>query len=481
MTANVSTATNATASNRGQVTGQLWVLVLVSAAQLLLQLDFSIVNVALPAIQHELGFTAAGLQWIVTGYAVTYGALLLLAGKLGDLFGHRSMLVLGLILFGLASLAGGLATGPVMLVIARLVQGAGASLVAPAALAALTGSYPGDGERAHALGVFQAATAGGATAGIVLGGVLVQFLGWRSVLLVNPPIIVVLVILILMRIPAQKVTSRTARLDVTGTVLVTAALAALVGGMSLGEQQGFAAPATIVLLTATAVLAIAFVAVQLRSSHPMLPRELFASRMRVGALVVVTMEFAIVVGYVYFISLYLQRVAGFSPLLTGISLVPATAIVMLTSMLLSRRLLQRLGVRTQLTVGLVFMAFGQATLSLLGPHSSYLLVVIPGLVLTAFGMGLSIPAAAFAANSEVPASLRGTAGGLFVTAQQAGAAIGLAVLATIAASVTGQGRNLSAGFDLAYLVAAGIALAAAVAALVIIPTAARARRIPASA
>lgn len=187
-------------------------------------------------------------------------------------------------------------------------------------------------------------------------------------------------------------------------------------------------------------------------------------------LVVVMIEFAIVVGYVYFISQYLQRVLHFTALITGVSLVPATLTVMLTSVLLSRRLLKRLGVRLQLAAGLVSVAVGQVLLSLLGPSSSYGLIVVPGLLLTAFGMGISIPAAAFAANSDVPAHLRGTAGGLFVTAQQSGAAVGLAVLATIAASTTRATGNLSSGYHASYLTCVALALIAAFAAVVIIPT-----------
>lgn len=446
-----------------------WVLALVCAAQLLLQLDFSIVNVALPAVQRDLGFSAATLQWIVTGYAVTYGSLLLAAGRLGDLFGHRRTLDVGLVAFAVASLAGGFAATPVMLVVARLVQGAGAALIAPAALATLTGTFTLDRERAHALGIFQAATAGGATAGIVLGGFLVQVLGWRSVLLVNPPIVAALLVLVRRHVPERRDADRDSRLGVAGALLATAMLAALVGGMSEGERLGLRAPAALGLLAAAAVLAVAFTAGQLRSVHPMVPRALFASRMRVGALVVTTVEFGIVVGYVYFISLYLQRTLRFSPILTGVSLVPATLTVMLTSMLVSGRWLRHLGVRLQLALGLLVVAGGQAALSLVAPHSPYALVVVPGLVLTAFGMGLSIPAAAFAANSGVSAPLRGSAGGLFVTAQQAGAAVGLAVLAALADATTRHSQSLTAGFDRAYLVSAGLAAADAALALALIP------------
>ncbi len=459
----------------GNQTLSRWVLPLVCIAQLLLQLDFSIVNVALPTMQTELGFSDASLQWVVTVYALAFGSLLLLGGRIGDILGHRRTVVIGLGLFALSSLSGGFATGPVMLVISRIVQGGGAALVAPSILAILVGAYVEDTARARALGIFQAATAAGATAGIVLGGVLVQFFGWRAVLLVNPPIIVVLILLMLWRLPATAPHPGNRRVDVAGALLITGSVSALVYGMNSGQENGFGAPLTIVVLATAVVLAVAFVVTELRVGQPMLPLQIFRDRARTGSLVVIALAGMVIVSYVYFTSLYLQRVMRLDALVTGIAMIPATATVMTVSILVSRRLLPRLGVRGMLALGLPVMAVGQLWLAQVPQNGNYAVNVLPGLVLTAAGMGLAIPAAAFAANSNVAPGLRGVAGGLFVTAQQVGAAVGLAALATIAAGRTAaEGGVLVDGYRLAYLVQACIAVLAAILALVIIPRVARA-------
>ena len=249
-------------------TARSWVLGLTAAAQFVLQLDFSIVNVALPTVQRELSFSASGLQWVVTGYALTYGALLLVAGRGGDQIGHRRAMLAGLTLFAISSLAGGLAVSAPMLVIARLVQGGSAALIAPAALALLVDAYQSPAARARALGIFQGSTAAGATAGIVLGGVLTEYLGWRSVLLVNPPVIAILVAIMLRRLPARDMdetrdsavgAGAARRLDVAGAGLITAAIAALIFGLSEGQSRGFGNPEAIATLAAAVVLGVAFV------------------------------------------------------------------------------------------------------------------------------------------------------------------------------------------------------------------------------
>jgi EmrB/QacA subfamily drug resistance transporter len=446
-----------------------WVLPLICSAQLLLQLDFSIVNVALPTMQAELGFTAAGLQWVVTGYALAFGSLLLLGGRIGDIVGHRRTMIIGLALFAVSSLSGGLAASPVMLVVSRIVQGGSAALVAPSALAILVGTYLSDTSRARALGIFQAATAGGATAGIVLGGVLVQFIGWRAVLLINPPVIVILIGLMLWRLPSVAPRAGNRQLDIGGAVLVTGSVAALVYAMNSGQENGFGSPITIVALALTVVLAVAFVFTEMRVKQPMLPLQIFQDRARRGSLIVIGLAGMVIVSYVYFTSLYLQSVLKLDALITGIAMIPATATVMTVSVLVSRRLLPRLGVRGMLALGLPLIAVGQLWLAQVTAHENYAAGVLPGLVLTAAGMGIAIPAAAFGANSGVTPALRGVAGGLFVMAQQVGAAVGLATLATIAAARTASsGASLLDGYRLAYLVQAGIAVIAAVLALVII-------------
>jgi MFS family permease len=409
------------------------------------------------------------LQWVVTGYALAYGSLLLFGGRVGDLVGHRRAMLAGLIVFALASLTGGLATGPVMLVVSRLVQGAGAALVAPAALAILTDTYTSAADRARALGIFQASVAGGATAGIVLGGVLVQYWGWRSVLLVNPPLIAVLVLLILLRLPVRAPSAAGKRVDVAGATLITASVTGLVLGMSEGEQYGFTSARALIPLAASVVLAIAFVVTERRSAEPMLPLAIFRDDARTASLVVILLLGAVVAGYVYFIALYLQQVLHLSALQTGLGLVPATLTVMFSSVVLSRRLLPRLGTRGMLVLALPITAAGQLWLSRISAGGTYGHDVLPGLFLTAGGMGLALPTASVAVTAGVAPQMRGVAGGLLVTAQQVGAAIGLAVLATVAAGWSkAPGHALVDGFRLSFLLGAAIALLAAALVLVLI-------------
>ena len=237
-----------------------------SAAQFVLQLDFSIVNVALATIQREFGVSAADLQWLVTGYALPFGALLLLGGRLGDLTGHRRQLIAGLTLFGVMSLLAGLAANSGVLIGARFAQGASAALVAPMTLAAITDLYPEGPGRARAMGIYQGATAAGASAGIVLGGILTSYIGWRAIFLVNPPVIVVLVAAMIRLLPADHrgrhgvgAGAARPRLDVAGAVLVTASVAALIFGLSQGQQHGFGAPLTLVSLVVAVALGVAFV------------------------------------------------------------------------------------------------------------------------------------------------------------------------------------------------------------------------------
>jgi EmrB/QacA subfamily drug resistance transporter len=466
-------------------------LFLVSAAQFVLQLDFSIVNVALATIQREFGVSAADLQWIVTGYALPFGALLLLGGRLGDLTGHRRLLVSGLGLFGVTSLLAGLAPDAGVLIAARFAQGASAAFVAPMALAAITDLFRDGPGRARALGVFQGATAAGASAGIVLGGILTEYAGWRAIFLVNPPVVVVLVGAMLRLLPRESGHGRQqparadtgsgrARLDVAGAVLVTASVGALIFGLSQGQQRGFAAPVTVAALAAAVVLAAAFVATERRVPAPMVPVRLLADPARRVALGAMFLVASVVVGYVYFVTLYMQKVLHFSALRAGLGLLPATLTVLVTSTWLARRLAARFGTRAVLAAGLVSIGLGQLWLTQLSASGSYAGNVLPGVVLTAFGMGLLFPTASVAATSGVEAGDRGLAGGLLAAAQQVGMAVGLAVLATVAAArtraVTGPAAAaLVSGYQLSYWVATGIVACALVAVLVLLRPGAAAR------
>jgi MFS family permease len=440
----------------------------VSAAQFTLQLDFSIVNVALATIQREFGVSAVDLQWIVTGYALPFGALLLLGGRLGDLTGHRRLLVGGLGLFGVTSLLAGLAPDSGVLIAARFAQGASAALVAPMALAAITDLFPDGPERARALGIFQGATAAGASAGIVLGGILTEYAGWRAIFLVNPPVIAVLAGAMLRLLPREPGRGRApgagqgpARLDVAGAALVTVSVAALIYGLSAGQQRGFTAPAAVAALAAAAVLAVAFVATERRVPVPMVPVRVLAGRPRRAALGAMFLVASVVVGYVYFVTLYMQKALHFSALRAGLGLLPATLTILVASTWLARRLVARFGTRAVLAAGLASVGLGQLWLTQLSASGSYAVNVLPGILLTAFGMGLMFPTIAVAVTAGVEPGDRGLAGGLLAAAQQVGMAMGLAVLATVAAArsraVTGPAAvALVAGYRLSFWVATGV-------------------------
>jgi EmrB/QacA subfamily drug resistance transporter len=437
-------------------------LALLCAAQFVLQLDFSIVNVALATIQRELHFSPADLQWVVTGYALTYGSLLLLGGRVGDLAGHRRLLLSGLALFGVFSLTAGLAWDPVALVVSRLLQGASAAFVAPSVLAMITDLYEQGAPRTRALGIFQGSTAAGATAGIVFGGILTEYVGWRAVFLVNPPIVVVLGLLMARFLPRTPGAAK-ARLDISGAVLITISLASLIFALSQGQQRGFSAPVTLVALTVAVVLGIGFVVVERIVPAPMVPFGVLRDAARRAALLAIFLVGAVLAGYVYFTALYLQRVLGFSALQTGLGLIPATVTAMLTSTFLTRRVLARIGIRPTLILGLASLACGQLWFTQVNAHGTYLVNILGGLMLTTFGFGLGFPAASVAITNGVVASERGLAGGLLVTAQQVGSAVGLAVLATAAAARSRAAHgSLVAGYRLSYLIAVGVVLLAGV-------------------
>jgi MFS family permease len=433
---------------------------LVVAAQFVLQLDFSIVNIALPTIRRELHFAPADLQWIVTGYALTFGSLLLFGGRVGDRAGHRRVLLAGLGAFGVTSLAAGLSQAPLMLIVSRFAQGASAAFVAPQALAIITDLFAEGPARTRALGIFQGATAAGASAGVVLGGVFTEFIGWRAVFLVNPPVIVALVIVIWRVLPAR--TGRAgARLDIAGAVLATVSIAFLIFGLSQGQQYGFTNAAALAALCGAVLGGVAFVISQKRARVPMVPLQVLADPARRAALAAMVLFGAVVVGYVYFTSMYNQDVLHFSPLDAGLAFIPATGTVMLTATQVTRRVLPRFGVRTILLAGLVITGLGQVWLHTISSTGSYQVNVLGGIMITAFGMGLVFPTASVAVTSGVGPGERGLAGGLFVTSQQVGQAIGLAALATIAAAQTsGHDGSLVAGYQAAFLMAIGISLIA---------------------
>ena len=440
-------------------------LIVVCAAQFVLQLDFSVVNVALPTIKSGLGFSDSDLQWTVTGYALTFGALLLFGGRAGDLFGQRKTLLFGLIVFGLGSVAGGLAPTPEALIAARFVQGAAGALVSPAALSSLTLLFPEGAGRIRALGIWQGATAAGGTAGIVLGGLLVELLGWRSVFIINVPIVIALVILVPRVIPRPASRQRVS-LHIGPSLLVTVAIALVIYALSNLEQHGPLDVLTIAPFLAGLVVAAGFVMTEVRSRDPLIPRDLLRSRQRRGALGVMLITGGVLAAYVYFVSLYLQTVLGLTPLLTGISLLPATLTIVVLSSFIARRVIARIGLKSTAIIGALLVAGGQTWFVSLSTTGDYLLNVLPALVLTAAGIGLLLPAVSIAATADVAASVQGAAASLLTTSQQVGAALGVATLATIAATRTSAGASAAGGYSTAFVVSA-LAMIVAVAVVIL--------------
>jgi EmrB/QacA subfamily drug resistance transporter len=427
--------------------------VVLCTAQFVLQLDFSIVNIALRTIQGELHFGAASLQWVVSGYALTFGSLLLLGGRLGDRLGRRRLLIWGLWLFGASSVACGLAQSPGMLVVARFVQGVGAAMMAPTILATLTSIYAEGHERTRALGIWTAATAAGGSTGIVLGGILTQYLGWRSIFLVNIPLIAILLVAtkrVLPDLPGD----RTEKLDILGAALVTFSLAFLIFGLTYGEQHGFGSTGSVASFALFVILGGAFIATELRVRVPMIAFSFFAVPVRRTSMIVMLIVGGTFASYAYFMALYLQRVLDFSEVQAAFALIPAPLTIFFGSALVTRRLIARWGIKLVMLGGLICMALGQLWFSRLSGSSDYWTSVLPPLVLNAFGGALIFPTVSIGITSNVPERDRGLAGGMVPTGQQVGSAIFLALLATIAASTTANQDSLIAGYRAAYLVAA---------------------------
>lgn len=462
------TSSDATTQQAGQniVSGQqgMGALLLLCMAQFMLVLDVAIVNVALPRVQIDLNFARGDLQLVVTAYALTFGGLLLLGGRITDLVGRRGVFMIGLALFTLASLTCGLAQSPAMLVAARSLQGVGGALLSPAALSLLITIFPEGKERNRALGVWSALAAGGGAAGLLLGGVLTDLASWRWVFLVNVPIGVIVLLASFQMLPASKGTSK-GHIDVAGAITVTLGLIALVYALSRGGQKGFGEGLVITLLIASIVLLTTFVAIELRSQEPLVPFRLFRLRTLTGANLGTLLLSAVILGVNYFLTLYFQQVQAYSPLITGLAFLPMTLVSVLASGI-AARLVSRIGARLLLLLGMLALAGGTALLSQISPHGTYLISVLPGLLFVAVGLGFGFTIGTLAATAGVDAGQQGVASGILSTSQQLGGAIGLAILTAVASMVTASvtiptAQTLTDGFRAAFLVACGFALIAA--------------------
>lgn len=411
------------------------ILVVVSIAQLMVVLDATVVNIALPSAQADLGFGNGQRQWVVTAYALAFGSLLLLGGKIGDLVGRKRMFIAGLAAFALASAIGGAAPSFGVLVAARTIQGVAAAMLAPAALSTLVTTFRDPKDRGKAFGVFGTVAVGGGAVGLILGGVLTQYLSWRWVMYVNVLFAVVAAAGALTYMVHERPAARP-RIDVIGTVLASAGLFGLVFGFSHAESAGWTAALTLSSLIAGVLLLVAFVVVEQRVSSPLLPLRVVADRSRGTAFAAVAVAGIAMFGVFLFLTYYLQQVKGFSPVMSGLAFLPMIACVMISSNLSNIVTLPRLGPRVVITIGMVLGAGSMAYLSRLTYSSSYAGTVLPALMVMGLAMGMVMAPSMNTATAGVQPRDAGVASALVSTMQQVGGSIGTAVLSTVAATVT---------------------------------------------
>ncbi|MCK9874591.1 MFS transporter [Frankia sp. Ag45/Mut15] len=407
------------------------VLGLVSIGQLMVVLDVTIMNVALPSIQQALGFASGNdLQWVLNAYALTFGGLLLLGGRVADRYGRRRVFLVGLAVLGIASAVGGLAESPGLLIGARAVQGVGGALMSPAALSLLTVAFPEGEERNRALGIWATVAGGGGALGLVLGGVLTDGLSWRWVLLINVPV-TALVILITPLFVAESRDESAGSLDALGAVTVTLGLGALVYALVRANTVGWLTFEIIGLLALAVVLLATFVVLQTRVRNPMLPLRIFRSGSVLGADIGMLVVSAGIVAILFFITLYQQQVHGWSAIRTGFSFLSLSAAVG-TMAQLAPRLMDRFGLRPVVLVGLLFCVVGILLFVRISPTGSYVSDVLPGLIVFGAGLGLTFVSLTAAGIAGIPEEDTGVASALVNAAQQVGSALGLAILIAVA-------------------------------------------------
>ncbi|RZQ65199.1 DHA2 family efflux MFS transporter permease subunit [Amycolatopsis suaedae] len=429
-------------------------LLVVSTAQLLVVLDGTIVNIALPSAQAALGMTDATRQWAITAYALAFGGLLLIGGRISSALGHRRTFMAGLAGFAAASALGGAAVTPEMLFAARALQGVFAAALAPAGLSLLTTTFTEPRERGRAFGVFAAVGAAGSAVGLVAGGLLTEFLSWRWCLYINVP--VVLLALLLSTFVPRDEPVRGGRLDVAGALLSTAGFGALVYGFAEAESLGWTAPPVLGLLVLGVLLLVAFVAVELRVTNPMLPMRILADRARGAAFTSITLLFVSMMGYYLFLSYYAQTVLGYSPVAAGMTLIIHATAALLAATLLAGRLQHRVPAVALVLPGLLAAAIGTFVLTFVGQQTDGVFwpYLVPSLLLTGLGMGCVLPPTASLATSGMEPRDIGAASAAFNAAQQLGGALGVALLNTVAVSTGTYGAALTVGTVVIVLAAA---------------------------
>jgi EmrB/QacA subfamily drug resistance transporter len=428
-------------ATKTKATSPWLVLVLVCFAQFMVVLDATIVNVALPSIQHDLDFSAADLQWVVNGYTLVFGGFLLLGGRAGDLFGRKRLFLIGVAVFTAASLLNGLAQSSEMLIAARALQGLGAALVSPAALSIITTTFADGPERTKALGVWGGIAAGGAAIGLLLGGILTETLSWEWIFFVNVPVGLAALVLSARFVPESRAERRPAGLDIAGATSVTVGLMVLVYAIVKAQDFGWGSPNTLGLLALAVGLLALFVAIERRSAAPLVRLDVFKIRSLAVSNVVMLLVGSGMFAMFFFSSIYVQEILGYSPLDAGLAFLPVTVGIMIGAGT-AQQLIRRIGVRPVGVIGMAIAALGLAYLTGASADGSYAADMLPGLIPMSIGMGLTFVPLTLIATTNVDSSDAGLASGVFNTSQQVGGALGLAILSTLAADRT---SNVIAG------------------------------------
>jgi EmrB/QacA subfamily drug resistance transporter len=443
-------------------------LMVLCLGTLMIVLDTTIVNVALPSIRVDLGFSATTLAWVVNAYLLTFGGFLLLGGRLGDLYGNRRLFVAGITLFTVASLCCGLAGSQGLLVTARAVQGVGAAIVSAVGLSLMMSLFTEPVERAKAMGLFGFVASGGGSIGVLLGGILTSALNWHWIFLVNVPIGVAVVTLAIRLLPGQHRTTACVRLDIAGAVTATASLMLAVYAIVNGNQAGWTSGQTLGGLGAAIALLATFIVIESRVEHPLVPLELLRRRNLATANVIGVLWAAAMFAWFFLSAQYLQLVLGYSALQVGLAFLPANLIMGTMSVGVSARLVIRFGIRTPLAVGLGLAAIGLLLFSRAPVGGSFVADVLPAMVLLGFGAGIAFNPVLLAAMSDVAPDQSGLASGVVNTAFMMGGALGLAVLVSLAAArtaslhaVTSPLSALVGGYHVAFLAGAACAAGAA--------------------
>jgi EmrB/QacA subfamily drug resistance transporter len=444
-------------------------LIVLCCGDLMIVLDVTIVGVALPSIKEDLGFSEASLAWVVNAYLLTFGGFLLLGGRLGDLFGHRRLFLIGIALFTLASLACGLAGSQEFLVGARAVQGLGGAIVSAVALSLIVTLFTEPAERAKAMGVFGFVAAGGGSIGVLLGGILTDVLDWHWIFLVNLPIGVAVFALCIFLLPGSRGQEAPGRLDIAGAVTVTASLMLAVYAIVNGNEEGWTSAQTVGVLAAALVLMAIFLGIEARIRSPLMPLGLFRLRNVAVSNVVGVLWAAAMFAWFFLSALYLQLVLGYSPLQVGLAFLPANLIMATFSLGLSARLVMRFGIRAPLAIGLALAGVGLVLFARAPVDGNFVVDVLPSMILLGFGAGMAFNPVLLAAMSDVAESEAGLASGVVNTSFMMGGALGLAILASAADARTetlldsgdGMLAALTGGYHVAFIIGAVFAFAAA--------------------